>query len=149
MGFQTGSGTTLGISLTAPASHNEAGLDALSFTNIGEITNAGGEFGKEWALVTHNSLASRGVKKRKGSYNNGNLNPSLAYDPSDAGQQALKTALNSDDPAYFMMTLQDGTVFYFEALVMSAKVGPSDGDSVVTGSTSLEVTDEEIIEKAA
>lgn len=148
MTHQTASGVTLGISLAAPATHDVAGFDALSFEPVGEITNVG-EFGKEWATVTHNPLASRGTKKGKGSYNNGTLSPSLALDPSDAGQADMKTALDSDDAAYFAVTLQDGTIYYVVGLVMSFKPNIGGVDDVVTASTNIELTPDEILEKAA
>lgn len=148
MAHQTASGVTLGISIAAPATHDEAGFDALTLTTVGEITNVG-EFGKEWALVTHNPLSTRGTKKGKGSFNNGTLNPSLALDPNDAGQTAMKTALESDDPAYFAVTLQDGTIYYLTGLVMSFKPNIGGVDDVVTASTTIELTPDAILEKAA
>ncbi|AHD09537.1 hypothetical protein [Phaeobacter gallaeciensis] len=148
MAHQTASGVTLGISAAAPATHDTAGFDALTFIPVGEITEVG-EFGKEWALVTHNPLSTRGTKKGKGSYNNGNLNPSLALDPDDAGQTAMETALESDDPVYMAITLQDGTVFYLVGLVMSFKAGIRGVDDVVTATTSIELTPEQILKKAA
>jgi len=148
MAHQTASGATLGISLVAPANHTEVGFDALTLVPVGEITNLG-EFGKEWALVSHQPLASRGTKKGKGSYNNGSISPALAFDPDDAGQIALQTALDSDDPAYFGITLQDGTIFYLEGLVMSLKTNVGGNDDVVTGSTNIEITDKEIVPKPA
>lgn len=148
MTHQTASGVTLGISLTAPASHDEIGFDALTFKTVGEVTNVG-EFGKEWNLVTHNPLATRGTKKGKGSFNNGTLSPSLALDPADLGQIDMKTALDSDDPAYFAITLQDGTIFYLVGLVMSFKPNLGGVDDVVTASTSIELTPDAILEKAA
>jgi len=148
MTHQTAAGVTLGISLAAPASHTEVGFDALTLVPVGEITNIG-EFGKEFALVTHNPLASRGTKKGKGSFNNGSLSPALALDPSDAGQTAMKTALESDDPAYFAITLQDGTIFYLVGLLMSFKPNIGGVDDVVTASTSIELTPDAILKKAA
>ena len=148
MGHQTASGVTLGISLTAPATHDVTGFDALTFKNVGEITNVG-EFGKEGALVTHEPLSTRGTKKGKGGYNNGTLNPSLALDPSDLGQIDMKAALDSDDPAYLAITLQDGTIYYLVGLVMSFKPNIGGINDVVTASTSIELTPDEILEKAA
>ena len=148
MAHQTASGVTLGISLAAPATHDITGFDALTFINVAEITNIG-EFGKEWQLVTHNPLATRGTKKGKGSFNNGTLSPSLALDPDDAGQTAMKTALESDDPAYFVVTLQDGTIYYLTGLVMSFKPNIGGVDDVVTASTTIELTPDAILEKAA
>ncbi len=145
MGHQTAAGAILEMSLTAPATYDVAGFDAMSVNAIGEITNIG-EFGKEFALVTHNPLASRATKKGKGSYNNGTLNPTLALDASDAGQTDMKTALDSDDPAYFILTLQGGEKFYFEGLVMSFKPSVGGTDDVVTASANIEITDKDILE---
>jgi hypothetical protein len=148
MAHQTASGVTLGISASAPATHDETGFDALTFTNVGEITNIG-EFGKEWALVTHSPLGSRGIQKSKGSYNNGTLTPSLALDPDDAGQTAMTTARESQSSVYFAITLQDGTIFYLAGKVMSFKPNIGGNDDVVTASTTIEIDPEEILEKAA
>ena len=148
MAHQTASGVTLGLSATAPATHDTAGFDALTFIAVGEITNVG-EFGKEWGLVTHNPLATRGTKKGKGSYNNGTLSPSLALDPDDTGQAAMETALESDDPVYLAVTLQDGTIYYLVGLVMSFKPSIGGVGDVVTATTSIELTPEAILKKAA
>lgn len=148
MSHQTASGVTLGISSSAPATHDVAGFDALTFINVGEVTNVG-EFGKEFAAVTHNPLGSRGTKKGKGSYNNGTLNPSLALDPDDAGQQLMETALNSDADYYFAVTLQDGTVFYLVGLVMAFKPNIGGVDDVVTATTTIDLQPDEILKKAA
>ena len=148
MAHQTASGVTLGISAAAPATHTTAGFDALTFIPVGEITNVG-EFGKEWDLVTHNPLSTRGTKKGKGSFNNGQLSPSLALDPDDAGQTAMETALESDDPVYLCITLQDGTIFYLVGLVMSFKPNIGGVNDVVTASTTIELTPDAILKKAA
>lgn len=148
MAHQTASGVTLGISASAPATYNSTGYAALTFTDVGEITNIG-EFGKEWAEVTHMPLASRGVKKGKGSYNNGTLSPSLALDPNDAGQTAMETGLESDSPVSVKITLQDGTAYYLEVLVMQFKPSIGGVDDVVTATTSLSVTHNDIVKVAA
>lgn len=148
MAHQTASGASLGISLTAPATHDQAGWDALSLTPVGEITNVG-DFGKEWALVTHNPLNTRGTKKGKGSFNNGTLSPTLALDPGDAGQIAMETSLESDDNAYFVLTLQDGTRYVFVCLVMAFRVSVGGVDDVVNANTTLEVQPDQILKFAA
>ncbi|MDK3016550.1 hypothetical protein [Pseudodonghicola flavimaris] len=148
MAFQTASGASLSVSASQPATYDSTGFAALTYTVVGEITNIG-EFGKEFATVTHNPLATRGTKKGKGSYNNGTLSPALALDPDDAGQDIMETLLDSDNPGSFLVTLQDGTKYYLEGLVMSFKPSVGDIDSVVTASTSVEVTDNDIVKVAA
>ncbi|MDB6454694.1 phage tail tube protein [Falsirhodobacter sp. 20TX0035] len=144
MAWQTAAGASLAISLTAPATFTEAGYSALTPKVVGEVTNVG-EFGKEFALVTHNPLAERGTGKRKGSYNNGTLSPTMALDPSDEGQQDMETALESDQPAYFQVTLQDGTAYWLAGLVMSYRPTVGGVDDVVTAACTIEVDSTPIV----
>lgn len=144
MSYQSAAGAILSISLVKPATHDAAGWAALTMKPIGEITNIG-EFGKEFALITHNRLSTRGVEKLKGSFNNGQLSPSLAFDKDDPGQIDMAAALDSDDPAYFTVTLQDGTLFHMVGLVMSFKVGVPDTDGIVTAPTTIELQSDEIL----
>lgn len=148
MAFQTASGVMVAISLTPPATFDLAGWAALSVNVVGEVTNVG-KFGKQWSKVTHNPLDTRGTKKGKGTYDNGTLSPSLALDPNDDGQQDMETALESDDPAYFVITLQDGTPFYVEGLVMEFSPNIGDGNNVVTAETMIEITDRDILRGTA
>jgi hypothetical protein len=144
MAHQTAAGVTLGITANVPASHDKTGFSALTFTAVGELTNVG-EFGKEFALVTHNPLSTRGTKKGKGSFNNGTLNPTLALDPSDGGQALMEAALESDENYFFVVTLQDGTPFYMKGLVMSFKPNIGGVDDVVTATTAIELAPDPII----
>jgi hypothetical protein len=148
MAFQTAAGATLAISNSIPATFNEAGYAALTYTEVGEITNIG-EFGKEFALVTHLPLSRRGVAKRKGSFNNGTLNPTMALDPADAGQILFAAALESDAPSAFEITLQDGTIYYLMGLVMMYKPNVGTTDDVVTASATIEVDESPIVEVEA
>lgn len=144
MAFQTAAGASLGIA-ALPATFDSAGYGALTPVTVGEITNIG-EFGKEFALVTHQPLATRGTKKAKGSYNNGTLSPSLAWDAvDDAGQEDMEDALESDAPVSFVVTLQDGTEFWFAGLVMLFKTSVGGTDDVVTATTTIEIDDREIV----
>lgn len=148
MSFLTAAGASLKASAAAPATYDSTGYAALTFTAVGEITNIG-EFGKQFALVTHQPLASRGVKKGKGSFNNGTLNPTLAIDSADAGQGILKTALESDSPISFEVELQNGDIYYLEAMVMSFPTTVGSVDDVIIGNPVLEITDNPIVEVTA
>lgn len=144
MAFQTAAGATIAIANAAPATFNATGYAAQTYATIGEITNIG-EFGKEFALVTHLPLAERGVAKRKGSFNNGTLNPAMALDPDDAGQILLAAALELDEPSAFEITLQDGTVYYLMGLVMAYRPNIGAADDVVTASATIEVDAKPIV----
>lgn len=143
----TSAGTTLGISAALPATYDATAFALLTFTSIGEITDMG-EFGREYALVTHNPLGDRRTVKRKGSYNDGALTMSLGRVPSDAGQALLLTARDDDDSYAFVVTLQDGTKQYFSAQVMSYTTSVGSVDQITGASVMVEI-DNDIIEVAA
>jgi len=139
MTVRSSAGTTIGLSSSAPATFNSAGYGALTFTTIGEVTDLG-EFGREFALITHNPIGSRGTVKLKGSFNEGSINMTLGLDTDDAGQILAKTASLSDNDYSFKITTQNGDDYYFQAKVMSFKVNVGSVDSVTTATIMLELT---------
>lgn len=139
MTVRTSAGTTIGITASAPATFNAAGYDALTFTAIGEVTDMS-ELGRVYALVTHNPLGDRGTVKKKGSYNEGSMTLQLGLDADDAGQILAKTARNSDADYYFKITMQNGDIFYFPALVMGFVTGIGNVDSIAAATITLELT---------
>jgi len=139
MTVHTSAGTTLKISANAPATFNVAGYSALTYTAVGEITDLG-EFGREFTLVTHNPVGSRGTQKFKGSFNEGTMNLSLGLDTDDAGQVLMKAASLADTAYSFEVTTQNGDTYYFQAMVMSFKVGVGSVDSITTATCTLELT---------
>ena len=135
---QTSAGTTISISAVLPTTDDAAGYAALTWAAIGEVTDLG-EFGREYATVTHNPVASRRTIKRKGSYNDGTMALQLALDRDDAGQILAKTALGSDANQAIRITYQDGSKDYFSAMVMSFKTNVGSVDQVLSGSINLEI----------
>lgn len=143
----TSAGTKISIASGDPTTYDESGFEALTFAEIGEVTDLG-EFGREYSLVTHNPLGSRQTVKRKGSFNDGTISMTVARVPSDSGQADLQTAVDSDDNYQFKVELQDGRVLYFSAQVMSYTTNVGSVDQITSASVSIEITDE-IIEVAA
>lgn len=135
----TSAGTTLGVSASAPSTFDVAGYEALSFTAVGEITDLG-EFGREYALVTHNPVGDRGTVKKKGSFNEGSMAMTIGLDTDDAGQILLKAASSSDSDYSFAVTTQNGDEYYFQAQVMTFKVGVGGVDQITTAQVTLELT---------
>lgn len=134
-------GTTIAICATIPATFDQAGYEStdLVFTTIGEITD-GGEHGREYALITHNPISTRGTRKLKGSFNEGSKTLQLAIDDDDAGQLILKTALTSDSDFSFKVSYPGGGKDYFQAKVMSFKKAATSVDSIRSASVTLEIT---------
>lgn len=139
MTARSSAGTALGISASAPTTFDETGYEALTFTNVAEITDLG-EFGREYALVTHNPIGSRGTVKKKGSFNEGTMALQLALDTDDAGQILMKSASLSDADHSFVITTQNGDKYYFQAQVMNFKVNLGQVDSITAASVNLELT---------
>jgi len=148
---QTSAGTRLYVSAAQPATYDEAGYAALSWTEVGEVISIP-EFGKSYNLITHNPLADRKTYKRKGAYNEGNLALQVARVPDEAGQAILVTALDSDDPVSFKVDLNDGdttnTLQNFSGMVMSYTTNTGTVDQIRTSSVTIEI-DGDIIEVPA
>ena len=143
----TSAGTKLFISASAPATYNKTGFEALTFTEIGEVSEMG-EFGRQYNLVTFNTLGDRRTVKRKGSYNDGTIACQMARVPDDAGQTILTTAVNSDNSYSIKIQLQDGTVFYTSAQVMSYTTNIGNVDQITSATVNLEI-DNDILEVPA
>lgn len=144
MTVRTSAGTTLRVSSSAPATFDASGYNTLFTASpvpslVGEITDLG-EFGREFALVTHNPVGTRGTQKFKGSFNEGTMSMSLGLDTDDAGQIVMKAASVSDNDYSFLVTTQNGDKYYFQAKVMSWKVGVGGVDQITTASVTLELT---------
>lgn len=135
----TSAGTTLHISAGVPSTFDDTGYAALTYTAVGEVTDLG-EFGREYNLVTHNPVGNRGTVKLKGSFNEGSMQVQLALDTDDAGQILAKTASKSDANYAFKVTTQNGDKYYFQAKVMSFKVGVGGVDTVTSATMTLEIT---------
>ncbi len=143
-GAFTSAGTTISIGDALPASYDDTGFGSVSWTEIGEVSDLG-EFGREYAEVTFNPLGDRRTVKRKGSYNDGNITMTVARVVSDSGQALLQTALDSDDSQSIKVELQDGTILYFTAQVMSYTVNVGSVDQITTATVTLGIT-EDIVE---
>ena len=140
----TSAGTKLFISSAAPATYNQTGFAALVWTEIGEVSEMG-EFGRQYNLVTFNTLGDRRTVKRKGSYNDGTIACQMARVPDDAGQTILTAAVNSDASQSIKIVLQDGTIFYTSAQVMSYTTNIGSVDQITSATVNLEI-DNDIIE---
>lgn len=146
MPVMTSAGSTLRVSSVAPATFDAIGyavvfptLATAANPVVGEITDLG-EFGREYALVTHNPLGTRGTAKFKGSFNAGQISLQLALDNDDAGQMKLREALNVDSDYYFAVTLQNGDKSFFAAKVMSFKTSVGSVDQITNATVMLEIT---------
>ena len=144
---QTSAGTTFALSSEAPATYDETGYSALTYTEVGEVTNIP-EYGGAYSLVTHEPLGERSVVKRKGTVNHGSVTLQIGKDINDAGQELLKTAYGEDEVYSFEITLQDGTVQYTTGQVFSYTTNVGSSNQITGIGCQIEF-DTEIIEVEA
>jgi hypothetical protein len=121
----TVAGTTISISASLPATYDVAGYAA---------------HGRTYAEVTSNPIDTRATQKYKGSFNEGTKTLQLDMDNQDAGQQLVKTALNSDNDYSFEVAYPNGDIDYFIAKVMSFEKATGTVDSMRSASVTLSIT---------
>ena len=139
MTSQTAAGTTLAISVASPATQDAAGFGALTFTEIGQVEKIG-TFGATPAKVEFQPL--NGPKQKfKGSVDYGTLQPSLALDSSDAGQQLLRTSADDQSQKLysFKVTLQDGSKFFCQGRTFGMPRTVDGADSMVMAAPAIEI----------
>ena len=149
----TSAGTKLSVSAATPATFDEAGYEALTFTEVGEITDMG-EFGRVYADITHKPINTRQTFHFKGGYDDGGLALTLGFAPGDSGQALLLGFLDSDENLSVKLEFNDNpggtnnTIYYFPAKVMSAPKQIGNVDSI-TGATINLMINGDIVETPA
>lgn len=147
--IRSGAGTVVAISSSLPATYDESGFSALTYTTVGEVTGLP-EHGAEYTLITHLPLATRVVNKRKGSVNYGSFTIPMALDDFDGGQtiaESHASGANVDASASFKVTYNGGGVEYFTAQVMSFMRAAVDADSILAASMAIEIDSATVIVK--
>jgi len=147
----TAAGSRLFVSAGLPATYNKAGFEALTFTEVGAVTEIP-QFGKIYNVVTHLPLGSRQTIKRKGSYDNGDIDVPYAFDvDDDAGQVILEGAVDSDASFSFRVDIQDPALksVYFTAQVTSRPITVGSTDSIVMANSTLAIDDDILVEDPA
>ena len=131
--------TTIGVSASLPATFDDAGYGALTFTTVGQVTDwtPGGQV---YNVVTSNPIAQRSTDKYKGTFNNGADSITVNRDDDDAGQVLVLAALAADTDYSFEVTYRDGTIDYFTGKVVSFDTVAGGADSIVQRTISLERT---------
>lgn len=139
---QTLASTTISVSNAVPTTFDSdasTGYPSLSYTALGEVVDFG-EFGSQYNLVTHLPIASRQIKKYKGSYNNGSVTINMARDDDDAGQVIALAGLAADTDYSFKITYQDGTDDYFAGKIMSFNSGGGNSDTIAMRTLQVEIS---------
>lgn len=112
-------------------------FEAISgWAEIGLIESVG-EFGDSAQEVTFEEVGAGRVRKLKGSRNAGQMQLTVAHDPTDAGQAAVEAAEQTSDSYAFKVVIPDGpagysdTIQYFRGKVMSRPMNIGNNNNVV------------------
>lgn len=145
MSKMTSTGLIFAVSTGLPATEDQAGYEALTFTPVGGVTGVAA-FGAAAALVESNPLATGVTEKYKGFINYGSVAVDADYDDTDAGQAIMEAAAEDYstggagfDRHSFKVTYQTGAVRYFQGKVFSAPENPGSANSMVTRSMQVEI----------
>lgn len=141
----TYAGLTLSVSAGVPASYDETGFAALTYTAVGEVSSVG-DRGQTYEDVTYTTLADRATKHLKGTSDQPETAIELVIDRSDAGQDLLKTASDSDDQYAFKIEYGNGEIDYFQALVYSFVTVGGDANTVRTGTVNVRLDARDAVE---
>lgn len=139
MAFTTAAGSALAISAVAPATNDQAGFTALTFTEIGGIDKIG-PVGASFEKVEFQPL--KGPKdKLKGPPDYGSLQPSYAIDETDAGQTLLRTAAEDETNKLFSfkLTLATGALRYWQGRCFGVPESVDAANSVLMANPTVEV----------
>ena len=137
----TSTKTTLSVVLGTPATEDQAGYEALTFIEVGELTEIP-EYGPNYQVVNHEPLKTGRTEKKKGFKDNGSMALNLAYDPADAGQVVLSNGTDGTgefDDHSFKVEYQDGSVEYFYGQIFSYTRNPGSANSIVGSTAQVEI----------
>lgn len=143
MSKQTSTGIIVSCVQGSPASEDEAGYDALTYTEIGEVTNVP-DFGATVQVVESNPLKTGITEKFAGFVNFGSLGLEAEADDDDAGQALALNAVQPDHASFnevfsFKLQYASGAVRYWQARFFSATEAPGSANSMVGTTMNVEI----------
>ena len=135
----TSAGSKIYISAGVPATIDAAGFGALTYTQIGDVSDLGA-IGPAYANVEHIPVDTGTKNKFKTILDNGSMALKGARVTTDAGQSLLITAASSYAAYSFKIVLQNGAIIYAQALVDSYKTNIGTAGVITTFDSNLLIT---------
>ncbi len=133
----SGSNSSIWISPTLPATEDETGYEALTWTKIPKVTG-NWEIGDEYDLIEFNANDSDITEYVKGNRKMGTIPLVYGVIVGNAGQELVLDAVESKPPYSFKIVKSNGSIKAFKGLVSTGKEATSSG-SVDTVSASIQV----------
>ena len=139
MTAQATAGSKLSIGTTTLMT-TAAAYAADTWTEVTQISDLG-ESGDTASEIKAPTIADSRVRKLAGTVDGGDQTIVVNFDPTDAGQVAMRAAIGVNVNHNFKVTLNDApatgssptpTTFYFNGIVMEGPVKMGNGDTVVS-----------------
>lgn len=147
MAKQQNTGVIVSASAGQPATFDEAGYGALTFTDVGEVLSVG-EFGSTVAEIQSQPLATGVTEFFAGFIEYGQAALGLERDASDAGQQILSDhtdGANKREPFSVKVTLPDGEVIYLDVRCFSYTTNIGAANSMIGSAANLRVNKKPVL----
>ncbi|MCZ0963889.1 hypothetical protein [Paracoccus benzoatiresistens] len=112
-------GAVIAVSAATPATIDQAGFAALTYSAVGKITEWG-EVGDTSEDVTETTLAGR-TYHANGALDGGSVAFTILIDGVDAGQTILTSKNNTNDEVSVRITDPDGRITYFHGKVANLR----------------------------
>lgn len=139
-------GTTVAISASLPATYDAAGYGAttITYTTVNEVETIGAH-GVTANVTEFTPISTAITTKVKGSKNYGNVALTLGYLPSDAGQDIIETAAESNNHYSVKITYQDASIHYLDVLVTKDEIQDGSVNDVQKRSVELAICRKPIV----
>lgn len=122
-------GTKIYISAGVPATLNQAGYEALTYTEIKEVATIGPS-GEVMGEIKFNPLGDPTTIKRKSNSDSGSISLKGGYAPTDAGQALLLAASLVRAEYAIKLVYANGNVQYGQGLVLGYQVDPQTSGAI-------------------
>lgn len=142
MAKQPNTGICYSVVASQPATEDAAGYAALTFIEVGELTNIPA-FGSTTAVIESNPLKTGVTEKYKGFKNYGSISLDMDLDLEDAGQLLMVSGAEGDnDTVRYSHELKypNGEVRYFQGQIFSFTENPGGQNSMVTANSNVEIS---------
>lgn len=115
--FETVAGTALYVAAEMPTDNTAAAFAALTWVEVGEITNVPSVLGREYSTSTISTVKNAHDREKKGSYKLPNADWECAWVEDNAGQVIVREAANNNDILPFKVVKQGAAIRYLSAQV--------------------------------
>lgn len=132
--FETVATTKLYVSAARPTADTAVAYAALTWVEVGLITNVGSVNGREYSTSTLSTVGNARDREKKGSYKLPDATFECAWNEADAGQIIVAAAANDYSIPAFNLKKQGGAERFFTAQVKSFIENNGTNNDAVKGS---------------